>query len=96
MSNPLNGLMALSLQVAKSQFKDCCDCIYEKQVKSKRCRKCFDDPARPSFWAKCGRCKGTGKSPYDFDNGADCELCDGTGRIPPGPNARLDRQGEAR
>ena len=36
----------------REQWRDCCDCIHDKEYSSNRCRICFDDPARPGWVAK--------------------------------------------
>ena len=40
------------VQRYREQWRDCCDCIHDKEISSNRCRKCFDDPARPDWVAK--------------------------------------------
>ena len=38
--------------VLREAWRDCCDCIHDKEISSNRCRRCFDDPARPDWVAK--------------------------------------------
>ena len=49
------------IQRYREQWRDCCDCIHDKEISSSRCRKCFDDPARPDWVAKWANKKITGK-----------------------------------
>jgi hypothetical protein len=48
----MNGMTDLQKQRYSEQWRDCCDCIHEKEIRSNRCGKCFDDPARPDWVAK--------------------------------------------
>jgi hypothetical protein len=32
-------------------WRDCCDCVHEREIGTSSCSECFDDPARPS-WEK--------------------------------------------
>ena len=36
----------------REMWRDCCDCIHDAETSSDRCRKCFDDVARPDWVAK--------------------------------------------